>query len=76
MTRDAGIRKVGWFNIFFIKMLLDLYRDAVCGGIRGETSLRQRLVTISLRNSKKQRYFVMPWALQIFLGGLVWLQKR
>ena len=50
-------------------MLLDLYRDAVCGGTRGGTSRRQRLVTISLRNSKKQRDFVMPWALQIFSGG-------
>ena len=72
--RFCGIRKSGWFNIFLPRLLLDLYRDAVCGGIRRETSFPQRLVGISLRNSTKQRDFVMPWALQIFLGG--WFGSR
>ena len=50
-------------------MLLDLYRDTVCAEAGRETSFRQRLARISLRNSTKQRGFVMPWALQIFFWG-------
>ena len=65
----CGIRKSGWFKIFLLKMLLDLHRDAVCSPDRGETSFRQRLVGTSLRNSTKQRCFVMPWAVQYFSWG-------
>ena len=57
-------------------MLLDLYRDTVCVAEGRETSFPQRVARISLLISSKQRCFVMLWALQIFSGGLVWLQKR
>ena len=50
-------------------MLLDLHRDTVCAEAGRETSFRQRLARISLRNSTKQRDFVMPWALQKNSGG-------
>ena len=50
-------------------MLLDLHRDTVCAEAGSETSFRQRLARLSLRNSTEQRGFVMPWALQVFSGG-------
>ena len=65
----CGIRKSGWFNIFLLEMLLDLHRDTVCAEEGRETSFRQRLVGISLRNSTKQRCFVMPWLSSIFFWG-------
>ena len=69
---DAESEKNGWFNIFLLKLLLNLHSEAVCSAHVRETSFRQRLEGITPRHSPKQRCFVVPWAIWCSYWGPDW----